>query len=191
MNSTLFSKFGATDESLALLGDTERVSYRELNAHVNRFAAALLALELKAGDLFAFLLPNCAAVLYIYIACARTGIVALPLSQRITGAELAFQIKDAGAQALLYARDFAELVAERREELNHLRHLLDEDFIDKLAVFDAPALDIQVKAADPFCVMYTGGTTGKSKAAVQSHESWMCSLETLWSSGGCLRRTDI
>ncbi len=178
MNSTLFSKFSVADESVALLGDTERINYGELNAHVNRFAAALLGLGLKAGDLFAFLLPNCAEVLYIYMACARTGIVGLPLSQRLSGAELAFQVLDSGAKALLYARDFASLVAERREELNHLPHLLDEDFIHKVALSDAPALDIQVNAADPFCVMYTGGTTGKSKAAVQSHESWMCSLET-------------
>ncbi|MES2481096.1 MAG: AMP-binding protein [Pseudomonadota bacterium] len=178
MNSTLFSKFSATDEAIALFGDTERISYGELDAHVNRFAAALLGLGLKPGDLFAFLLPNCAEVLYTYMACARTGIVGLPLSQRISGAELAFQVKDSGAKALLYARDFAKLVAERREALSHLPHLLDEDFIHEVSLSDAPAPDVRPNATDPFCVMYTGGTTGKSKAAVQSHQSWMCALET-------------
>jgi len=178
MNSTLFSKFSAADESVALLGDTERVTYGELNAHVNRFAAALLGLGLKPGDLFAFLLPNCAEVLYIYMACARSGIVGLPLSQRISAAELGFQVKDSGARALLYGRDFAKLVAEQRQELDHLPHLLDDGFIRAVAQSAAPAPDIQVQAADPFCVMYTGGTTGKSKAAVQSHHSWMCALET-------------
>lgn len=178
MNSTLFSKFGAADESLALLSDGRRVSYGELNAHANRFAAALLGLGLKAGDLCAFLLPNSPEILYIYLACARTGIVGLPLSQRISGAELAFQVNDSGALALLYGRDFAALVAERREELRHVAHLLDEDFIHQLGLASAAAPEIQVNATEPFCVMYTGGTTGKSKAAVQSHLSWMCSLET-------------
>ena len=177
-HSTLFSKFGAADQSTALLSDSGRISYGELNADVNRLGAALLGLGLRAGDLLAFLLPNSPEMLTIYIACARTGIVGLPLSQRISGAELAYQVKDSGAVALLYGRDFAALVDERREELNHLPHLLDEDFIHQLALSDVPALDIVVNAADPFCVMYTGGTTGKSKAAVQSHESWMCSLET-------------
>ena len=178
MNSTLFSKFDAADESLALLSEERRISYGELNAHSNRFALALLDLGLRAGDLFAFLLPNSPEMLYIYIACARTGIVGLPLSQRISGSELAFQVKDSGAVALLYGRDFAGLVFERREELADLPHLLDEDFIHAVALSQTRALDIQVGAGDPFCVMYTGGTTGKSKAAVQSHKSWMCSLET-------------
>ena len=178
MNSTLFSNLGAADESTALLSGSGRINYGELNARANRFAAALLGLGLKAGDLFAFLLPNSPEMLYIYIACARTGIVGLPLSQRISGVELAFQIKDSGAVAMLYGRDFAALVAERREDLNHLPHLLNEDFIHPIARSDAASPDIRVHAADPFCVMYTGGTTGRSKAAVQSHESWKCSLET-------------
>ena len=178
MKSTLFSKFNALDESLALLSEGRRISYGELNAHANRFAVALLGLGLRAGDLFAFLLPNSPEMLYIYIACARTGIVGLPLSQRISGAELAFQVKDSGARALLYGRDYAGLVEERRAELTHLAHQLSEDFIHQVALSDTPSLDIQLNASDPFCVMYTGGTTGQSKAAVQSHQSWMCSLET-------------
>ena len=190
-HSTLFSKFGAADQSTALLSDSGRISYGELNAHANRFGAALLGLGLRAGDLLAFLLPNSPEMLTIYIACARTGIVGLPLSQRISGAELAYQVKDSGAVALLYGRDFAALVDERREELNHLPHLLDEDFIHQLALSDVPALDIVVNAADPFCVMYTGGTTGKSKAAVQSHESWIVLWRPRWSSGACARRTGI
>lgn len=178
MNSTLFSKFNVPDESLALLSEGRRISYGELDAQVKRLAVALLGLGLRAGDLFAFLLPNSPEMLYVYMACARTGIVGLPLSQRISAAELAFQIEDSGARALLYGSDFAALVASRRAELSHLEHLLSENFIEQVALSRASSLDIQLKASDPFCVMYTGGTTGQSKAAVQSHESWMCSLET-------------
>ena len=178
MKSTLFSEFTAADEDLALLCDERRITYGELEAHSNRFAAALLGLGLKAGDLFAFLLPNSPEMLYIYIACARTGIVGLPLSQRISGSELAFQVKDSGAAALLYGRDFDALIAERYKELAGLSHLLDEDFIERVAESPARAQVVRLNAAEPFCVMYTGGTTGKSKAAVQSHASWMCVLET-------------
>ncbi len=178
MNSTLLSNLGGRGESVALLCEDRRITYGELEQQSNRLARALLELGLHAGDLFAFLLPNSPEILSCYIACARTGIVGLPLSQRITSSELAFQLKDSGAVALLYGRDFAGLVGDQRSELPEVHHMLGEDFIEQIHPSNPVAPNAQVKVSDPFCVMYTGGTTGRSKAAIQTHQSWMCSLET-------------
>ena len=58
----------------------ERLTFRQLNARVNRLANALLAAGLGKGDKLATILPNCLEQLEVYLAATKTGIVVVPLS---------------------------------------------------------------------------------------------------------------
>ena len=72
-------------DHLAVVCDEQRLTFRELEAQVNRLANALLSLGLKKGDKLALVLPNCLELLNAYQAAALTGIVVVPLSPLLRG----------------------------------------------------------------------------------------------------------
>ena len=167
----------------AVLADGESFNYGDLERRSQNIACHLLMLGLKAGDRFAFLLMNSANLLCCYIACARAGIVGVPISQRVTGAELVFQVRDSGARALLYGDSHVALVDEQRSNLGGVNHFIHENAItdDNFEPLTQEAFlgtDHLIAEKSPFCVMYTGGTTGSPKAAVQSREAWICCLRS-------------
>src|SRR3990170_4930315 len=67
-------------DHLALVCGDDRLTFRQLDARVNRLANALLAAGLRKGDTLATVLPNCIEQLEIYLAATKTGVVAVPLS---------------------------------------------------------------------------------------------------------------
>jgi long-chain acyl-CoA synthetase len=171
----------------ALVTDAGTVSYEELLALSHRLADALLRLGLEPGDRFGFLLPNGAEIVAAYYACATTGIVGVPLAARLTDDDLVHQLEDSGAIAVLCGDDFASTASRVAPRLPRVRHWIgaaasagsidrDEFFA---ATSDAPP-GFALAPGDPFCVMYTGGTTGVSKAAIQTQRSWgACITDTV------------
>ncbi|MBS1678832.1 MAG: AMP-binding protein [Actinobacteria bacterium] len=155
------------------------LSYAELLALTNRFATGLLAAGLEPGDRFAFLLPNGARIVAAYYACATTGIVGVPLGTRLLEDDLVHQLNDSGAVAVMYAPEFAEKAAGAAARAPGVRLWIggpggpgETTIEDFLAAADGSDPGIAVGPDDPYCVMYTGGTTGVSKAAIQTQESW-------------------
>jgi acyl-CoA synthetase (AMP-forming)/AMP-acid ligase II len=166
--------------------DGGRVSYAELSARADRLARGLLDRGLEPGQRFAFLLPNGSQIVECYLACARSGIVGVPLSERLTAAELSHQLEDSGAAALLYPVESASLVAQVAASggcpelvisLQPNAGTLDYESLLASAAGSAP--EVSPRPEDPLCVMYTGGTTGVSKAAIQTQESWAASVQAV------------
>ena len=170
--------FTATDDAPALSCEGEHLNYGQLRRRAGAIAAQLQALGMKRGERFAFLLVNGPNLLASYMACAQTGIVGVPLSQRLTSAELAFQIADADVLALLSSPDFAPLIGQVAGRLPGVRLWFTEPEIDNTGpALDVVAADGPLASVDPFCIMYTGGTTGRAKAAVQTRAGWACCLQ--------------
>jgi acyl-CoA synthetase (AMP-forming)/AMP-acid ligase II len=173
-------------EAVALRWEGGEITYAELSRRADRLAAALLGLGLAPGDRFAFLLPNGARITECYLACARTGIVAVPLSDRATVAELTHQLTDSGARTLLYMGERAEQVAELEAAGVELDRLIAVEPTEGVADYEAllAGADGSVDFPTPtpeslFAVMYTGGTTGVSKAAEQTQQSWAYALRSV------------
>jgi acyl-CoA synthetase (AMP-forming)/AMP-acid ligase II len=187
------SGLAARGEAVALRWEGGQITYGELSRRADLLASALLGLGLAPGERFAFLLPNGPRIIECYLACARSGIVAVPLSDRATVAELTHQVTDSGARTLLYADSCADKIAELPAAGVELDRLIAadptagvEDYEALLAggsgVVDAPA----PTPDDLFSVMYTGGTTGVSKAAEQTQRSWAAAVRSVaeaWSLG--------
>jgi acyl-CoA synthetase (AMP-forming)/AMP-acid ligase II len=161
----------------ALVTDVRALSWSALDERVNRLGAALLAAGLQAGDRVAILLGNCAEYLEIYFACARTGVIAVPLNYRLTTAE-AREILSAAEPALLIT-DAAHAPQARavREQLPVLRGLwvigsgsADGDAYEgRLAQASGAALASRAAETDTFAIFFTSGTTGLPKGAMVSH----------------------
>jgi len=86
-------------EALIFMGT--RISYRELNALVNRCARALSSLGVKKGDKVAMLLPNIPQVVIANYAAFRLGAVAAMNNPLYTERELAYQLNDQDAEVLV------------------------------------------------------------------------------------------
>ncbi len=158
----------------------QRYSYREFSARVDRVAQALLGLGIGKGERVATLLPNCLELLELYWACARCGVVIVPLSPLLTGSGLASLINDAGAVCLVTQKSLLPVVEAVIGELPTLtttRVLLTDAGIPPWGSYaqmvaaapDGPPPDAGVSPDDLFNIMYTSGTTGLPKGIMHSH----------------------
>ncbi|MCX7838840.1 MAG: alpha/beta fold hydrolase [Anaerolineae bacterium] len=86
------------------------LTYRELNAAVNRLANALMQLGVKKGDRVALLLPNSPQMVIAYYAALKIGAVVVSLNPLFTADELGHQLNDSGAETIIALSVFYPLV---------------------------------------------------------------------------------
>jgi len=79
----------------------KRITYRELNELVNRFAKALLDLGVEPGDKIAVCLPNIPQVIISNLAIFRIGAVAVQNNPLYTERELAYQLNDSDSKMMI------------------------------------------------------------------------------------------
>jgi acyl-CoA synthetase (AMP-forming)/AMP-acid ligase II len=161
-----------------VLGD-ERISYRALDATVEAVAGNLTQRGYAKGDRLALLLGNCFEFVYAVLACARAGIIVVPMSIRQRKPETEFILSQCEAAGLIYQGDLAEHLPDRTA-LPHLRECF--------AVGDGPgtpfaeltipaaAPDAAIAEEDIFSLLYTSGTTGRPKGAMLTHLGTVHSL---------------
>ena len=141
-------------------------SYVGLLAETGRLANALLSLGLKKGDRLLLQVEKCEAVLSLYLACLRAGVVFLPVNPGYTVAETAHFLTDAEpALAVTDPDRVAGLTAlgARVMALPDLLALAE----GQGAGFADPAHGPDDLAA----ILYTSGTTGRSKGVMLSREN--------------------
>ena len=98
--------------ALAFLGAA--VTYRQLRADVDRFAAALAGLGVSKGDRVALVLPNCPQNVIAFFATLRLGAVVVEHNPLYTEAELRHQLADCGARVVICLdRVYATVAAVR------------------------------------------------------------------------------
>ncbi len=184
----LSSRARLTPDRLALveLAAGRRYTYAELNARANRAAHFLRdRLGVRKGDRVSLLAHNSVVYLDLLYGLGKLGAIFAPLNWRLTGRELTYIINDCEPTVLLCGPEFAATLAEMRPALN-VRHYLSLEgaVIEGALHYEAevaqaasgeperPALD----ADDPYCLLYTSGTTGRPKGAVLPHRQvlWNC-----------------
>jgi fatty-acyl-CoA synthase len=148
-----------------------RLTYAELDAGADRWAAVLRALGIGRGDLVAVLAGNRREVVEVFYACGRVGAALLPLNWRLAAAELAPILADARPAVVFGEERFRERAEDALRGSGEAPRWIDLDL-------DAPALlarggpsapDVEVEPEDPALVLYTSGSTGKPKGAVLPH----------------------
>jgi long-chain acyl-CoA synthetase len=149
-------------------GDT-RLTWPEVDGRVNRFANALRARGVAAGDRVAILTHNSHRFLEVYWGLAKLGSIAVPLNFRLTPAEMATLLEHSGARILLAGGEYLEMAGE----LPGLELLIGLDRPDSyeriLAEAAAGEPPLGAGSDDPFAIMYTSGTTSLPKGAVVTH----------------------
>lgn len=87
------------------------LSNAAFNMRVNRVASLLLAAGVSRGDRVACLLENCSAFLELFFACAKIGVIMVPLNYRLAGPELVVMLNDSEPTMLVYSRGFTAKVS--------------------------------------------------------------------------------
>ena len=162
----------------AVVDGEKRFTYRQLNARVNRLAKALQEMGLKSGDRLSILSTNCSEYVETIMAAAKLGAMLVPLNWRLTPTELAFILKDSGAQSLVFHPDLAETAESLGQKAGLKRQVvLGNDGMGEIRAYEAllegqtdgePAPDEIPELDTPHIIMYTAGTTGQPKGAVLS-----------------------
>lgn len=154
-------------------------SFAELDARVDRLAAALRGLGVGKGDRVLVHSRNSNAMFESLWACFKAGAVWVPTNFRLTPAEVAYLGSSSRAVVMLRDAGFGGHAAAVRAASSHLRQVIavgdaaaDELDYETLLAAQSPPLpdhEADVGYDDPCWFFYTSGTTGRPKAAVLTH----------------------
>ncbi len=166
---------------LAVVFEDHRLTFRQLDARVNRVANALLAAGLAKGDKVATVLPNCLEQLEVYWASARTGLVVVPMSPLLQESGLLSLLDNSDSKLVISTRAFADTLDRLRGTLPAIapgRWLLTDGERPGFSAYaalvagasEAAPPDARITGADPYNIIYSSGTTGEPKGIVHTHD---------------------
>ncbi|ULJ76616.1 malonate--CoA ligase [Rhizobium gallicum] len=148
-----------------------------------RIASAIDALGIRPGDRVAVQVEKSAEALILYLACLRCGAVYLPLNTAYTLAELDYFIGDAEPRLVVVSPVQREAVATIAKAHGAIVETLDADGTGSLLDLarDEPLdfVDASCSADDLAAILYTSGTTGRSKGAMLTHGNLLSNATTL------------
>lgn len=159
-----------TPHRTALVHQDRTVSYAELYERTTRLAHALRTAGIRRGDRIAYLGANHPSFLETMFASGMLGAVFVPLNTRLAAPEIAFQLGDAAAKALIHAPSHAGMVEGLRGQTDVKTHItMGPEYETLLREASADPIDEPVGLDDLCIIMYTSGTTGRPKGAMLTH----------------------
>ena len=155
-------------DRIALSFEGKDWSYRGLSEWVDQLAGYLQGgLGLKRGARVAYYGKNSAAQVALMFACAKLGLLFVPLNWRLKPAELNYVLRDCAPGVLFHSDEFAADVAAVLSGVDARSVSIDGGL--GAGEFGAPSAEGAL--SDPFLIVYTSGTTGRPKGAVISQEA--------------------
>src|SRR5579871_7048388 len=178
-DANLFSRlFAGLDDPNRLAIEThegERISYGELIARAGQFANVLVARGVKPGDRVAVQVEKSVSNLVLYLATVRAGAVYLPLNTAYTLNELDYFITDAEPSLVVCDPAKADGIKTVAAKVGAKVETLDSHGKGSLAEAAAKAkpefTTVERAKDDLAAILYTSGTTGRSKGAMLTHDN--------------------
>lgn len=165
------------DREAVVCGD-RRITFGELANRANRLANALLDEGLRAGERVALYLPNSAELVEAMAGVMQAGAVIVPISTRLTTAEVKFIFEDCEPSFVFFAPEYREAARDASANLTGARMVAmaapegDELSLEGLIEVGSPKRPPPLSPTDDDCVIgYTSGTTGRPKGAIATHRN--------------------
>lgn len=157
--------------------EDKTITVAEMDRLANRFANGMAKLGLAKGDRVAIMLPNHTDHMVAFLACAKLGVIQVPVNANLRGASLEYLVEHSAPRAAIadtiYAEALLPALARTKIETAIWRRAMVEATGAKNLAFDAvlasgaetpPPGDI--KWDDTISLSYTSGTTGPPKGVM-------------------------
>jgi len=175
----------AADKTWLATGDST-LTYAEIDGLSNRIANGFAAHGIDAGETVLFMMTDSPEFVATWVACSKAGVIEVPVNVAYRGDILEHVINDSRAQTMVCSRSFLDRINAVSKRLVHLKRcfVLDDqgdEQVDANGIDCLPFEDlISERSAAPNhmpaiwdrkAIMYTSGTTGRSKGVVvaQAH----------------------
>lgn len=149
-------------------------TYAELLAETGRMANTLVVLGLQKGDRLLVQVEKCEAVLSLYLACLRTGVIFLPVNPGYTVSETEHFLRDAEPALAVTDPGRVEGLTRLGARVMDLTTLLGQAD-SQSEVYADPAH----APGDLAAILYTSGTTGRSKGVMLTRLNLASNAEAL------------
>ena len=187
------------DHAIIEFNTGSEITWGEFSTNTRAFAAKLLNMGLKKGDIIATILPLLKEHLYLMYACWRIGVIIAPIDLRLKTKEVDMAFLQIKPKAFFFlgksdVMDFRPMVAELMENHSYVEYWVQFDTNPKHLIRGATwiahfAVDIskcyiqalltgslkkaqaEVEKRDPCLIIFTTGSTGWPKPAVLCHEN--------------------
>ena len=189
MNNPLYDNlFGVhvkNDAPFLYLLDGQIITYRKFLVKSAKIANTLIEMGLKPGDCVAIQVEKSPEMLNIYAACAQAGLVFLPLNPSYTVDELKYFIENSEARLIICDeknKKDLKIIAENHNTLiETLNNNSTGSIIDKANSAPKYFKTVARSKTDLAALLYTSGTTGKSKGAMLTQANLLSNGNVLMS----------
>lgn len=161
-------------EAEAVVSARVRLTYGELNDHVERVAYGLHRLGLAAGERVAVLLGNRTEFVISILAALRLGGIAVPIGTRLAAAEIRYILEHSGARVAIYDDEAAGASTAIQELAGSVTGVRCGEAgagvsFEGLALDGAAPTRPLPSEEETAYLLYTSGTTGRPKGAMLTH----------------------
>jgi acyl-CoA synthetase (AMP-forming)/AMP-acid ligase II len=167
-------------DNTAMVYEGARLTYREFNNRINRFANALLKLGCTRGDRICIIGDNCLKYMEVYFGAAKIGMSVTPLNVRLGDDELVWVVNDSEATLFAVADAYEDRITKLKGRFTNIKSWISldnpvdgfsgyEDLLNKSSDAEPDPDKYDVQETDLAILMYTGGTTGLPKGVMISH----------------------
>jgi len=193
MSDNLFeileARFPSGPDAIAFeLEDGSTISYDEMNARAAQMANLMVSLGAETGDRVAVQVEKSTESVMLYLACLRAGLIYLPLNFAYTVAEVDYFLGDA-TPAIVVCDPERQVDIKVKAAAAGAKVVLTLDengqgsLVDQAASHSDSFNTVPRAADDIAAILYTSGTTGRSKGAMLTHDnlsSNALTLERIW-----------
>jgi malonyl-CoA/methylmalonyl-CoA synthetase len=187
MTNTLYDALlkphGQNKKPLLILTSGDEVSYGDAVTAAHKIANILVSEGVKPGDRVAVQVDKSPQALFLYFACVAAGAVFLPLNTAYTPSELSYFIGNASPTLVVVDPESETALAPIASEAGSKIQTLGADghgSLMDLAQGASGTFEVVPRAPhDLAAILYTSGTTGRSKGAMLSHDNLLSNALTL------------
>ncbi len=183
LSAALKDETQKAEEKIFLYQSNQKISYLALEQATAKFANALLDLGLQPNDRVAVQIDKCSDALILYLATIRAGGVFLPLNTAYVSSEVEYFLKNATPHIFICdperESELSEITVDTNMQLLTLNVKGDGSWLKHCDGQPETFTNIARGADDMAAILYTSGTTGRSKGAVLTHNNLLSNAKVL------------
>ena len=170
LNDNLFSVY-ANSNKIFIETESQKYSFKEFDDLVNKIANLLIASDLSEGDRVLVKLEKSIFSFALYIASIRAGGIFVPVNNDYTASEIDYFIENSIPYIFISNDESIKKVQNRNLKTFSLNSDMSGTFLENIKTQNTSFVPIKRKKNDIASILYTSGTTGRSKGAMLSHNN--------------------